>query len=354
MKSTFFPGPSKVYPQVGRYMQDAFSQGILSLNHRSKEFMAICENTVRLMHEKLNIPSDYRIFFTSSSTECWEIHAQSLVAKQSHHLYNGAFGKKWFEYAKNLRPASTGVAFSYDSSVLSQLETLPKKAEWLCITQNETSNGTQVRPSDLQKIRKQFPHLLIAADATSSLGGIDVGIAHADFWHASVQKCLGLPAGLGIMICSPKAMEKAKQVNHTGVYNTLLNIAKNMEQFQTAYTPNVLGIYLLMRVLESLPTIAEVEAKLVKRRAAWHRFFAPFAQLKVLTPQESMASDTVICVQAEPSLVKEIIEKGKKEDILIGGGYGDLKPETFRIANFPAISEAEIIRLKRFLKKHVK
>lgn len=350
----FFPGPSRVYQEVGKYMQDAFKEGILSVNHRSVAFMSVCEKTANLMHEKLNIPSDYKIFFTSSSTECWEILAQSLTQSQSHHVYSGAFGKKWFEYAQKINTKSTGQKFGHQDSLENFKIEIPTGAEWLCITHNETSNGTQVHHSTLKKLREQYPEILIAADATSSLGGVDLHIENADFWHSSVQKCFGLPAGLGIMICSPNAMKKAEHLADNKFYNSLLSIAKNMETFQTAYTPNVLNIYLLMRVLEDMPSITKLEEKTIKRYKSWHKFLAKFEDFQPLTSQEGIDSYTVVCVKATPEKVKEVLDKGKKAGILIGGGYGDIKPETFRIANFPAIKGSEIKGLKNFLKENFK
>ncbi len=45
---TFYPGPSKVYPQIARYMQEAFEEGVLSINHRSAECMAITKSAIQL------------------------------------------------------------------------------------------------------------------------------------------------------------------------------------------------------------------------------------------------------------------------------------------------------------------
>src|SRR5688572_554876 len=99
---SFYPGPSRVHNEIPEYVKDAYKKGILSINHRSENFMAMAEKTARLLKRKLNIPEDYSIFYTSSATECWEIIAQSLVNNKSYHIFNGAFGQKWFEYTKRL------------------------------------------------------------------------------------------------------------------------------------------------------------------------------------------------------------------------------------------------------------
>ena len=95
---SFYPGPSRVHTEVPAYVRDAYDEGILSINHRSDEFVQMCERTIGLLKERLNVPKDYTIFFTGSATECWEIIAQSLITDKSYHIYNGAFGQKWFDY----------------------------------------------------------------------------------------------------------------------------------------------------------------------------------------------------------------------------------------------------------------
>ena len=90
---SFYPGPSKVYEKVPKYVMDAYQKGILSINHRSPEFEALFQKTTQLLKKKLQIPEEFNIYFTSSATECWEIIAQSFTQKHSFHLYNGAFGE---------------------------------------------------------------------------------------------------------------------------------------------------------------------------------------------------------------------------------------------------------------------
>jgi phosphoserine aminotransferase len=94
---TFAPGPSKVHDALPTYLQDAFNEGILSANHRGGPFMKLYQETESLMRQKLHMPEDYSLLFTSSSTENWEIVSQSIVESASFHIYSGSFGKKWIE-----------------------------------------------------------------------------------------------------------------------------------------------------------------------------------------------------------------------------------------------------------------
>ncbi len=310
--------------------------------------MDIVKSVVGQLQEKLNVPPDYSVFFVSSATESWEIISQSLVRKQSFHLYNGAFGQKWLDYANKLKPLSIGTHFDIHTKLDVPYVEIPEDAEIVCLTQNETSNGTQVPMETIAAF--QSNSYLMAVDATSSLGGVALDFTKADVWYASVQKCLGLPAGLGLLICSPRALQRAWEIREKDHYNSLLSLYENMQKFQTHYTPNVLNIYLLMRVLQHVEPIAEVAARLKKQAADWYSLFDSDTSLfRVLAQHPAVRSDTVITVSGEPAMLSRIKLQARQVGIILGNGYGLWKETTFRIANFPAIDPKEISMLKHFL-----
>jgi phosphoserine aminotransferase len=346
---SFYPGPSRVHDEIPLHVKDAYKQGILSINHRSEEFMKISEKTISLLKDKLNIPADYTIFYTTSATECWEIIAQSLIKKRSYHIFNGAFGEKWFEYTKKIASGVRSYPFGQEELVNPKKLRFGAEGGVICITQNETSNGTQVDNAAIRQIKENNPNHLIAVDATSSMGGILLDFKSADIWLASVQKCFGLPAGLGLMACSPKAVQDAKSIGEADHYNSLGFMNDMMQKWQTPFTPNVLNIYLLMRVMENAPPIEEVHAKVTKRYFEWKEYFEKKTSINHLIKNEEAHSFTVIPVTAEEKVISKIKIKAKKEGILLGEGYGSLKPTTFRIANFPAIKKKEIKTLTEFL-----
>src|SRR5258706_8323575 len=204
---SFYPGPSRVYDEIPRYVKDAQQHGILSLKHRSPEFEELSKKTIALLKEKLNIPRNYTILYASSATECWEMIAQSLVIRESIHLYNGAFGEKWFDYTRRLHEDSTAVAFDRDA-ILDPEKLIFKSGEVICFTQNETSNGTQVSNAIIAVVKKNNPNHLIAVDATSSMAGVRPTFTAADAWLSSLEKnfCLSSRArGLGVF---PKRMDE--------------------------------------------------------------------------------------------------------------------------------------------------
>ncbi|MBD0256774.1 MAG: alanine--glyoxylate aminotransferase family protein [Cytophagales bacterium] len=346
---TFYPGPSKVYPQVREFMQDAYDQGVLSLNHRSGGFMDICRRAIEGLKTKLAVPPAYPVLLVSSATECWEIIAQSLTARESFHVYNGAFGEKWLEYARRLRPGSTGYSFGTDEALPPEAVPVPETAEVICLTQNETANGTQVSIEVIRRFKVLHPDRLVAVDATSSLGGLALDFTAADVWFASVQKCLGLPAGLGILICSPQALERGGYLGDRAFYNSLMFVHENFRKFQTPYTPNVLGIYLLSRVVEMIEPIASISSRLERQASDWYAFLEPLLGLQPLVRNAAVRSATVVAVEAPQVVIAPLKEGAKREGLVLGNGYGAWKDTTFRIANFPALTAEEIGLLRNFL-----
>lgn len=349
---TFAPGPSKVYDALPQYLQDAYNQGILSANHRSGVFMQLYQETEELMREKLHMPDDFKLLFTSSATESWEIISQSIVEQASFHIYSGSFGKKWLDYAKHIIPASKALKLEANQAIdVSSLE-IEEEFDLIAITQNETANATQVPMSVIEAIGEKFPEKMIAVDTTSSMGGIEFNFELADIWYASVQKCFGLPAGLGVLIVSPKAIEKTIRKGEKGRYNSLSFILENASGYQTHYTPNVLGIYLLNRVLKDMEEIQHVDARLRARMKKLENTIAQSEKFRMLVDNDQTRSTTVMAVAGSEELISAVKKAAEKEGMQLGSGYGPLKPTSFRIANFPAITDLEFDRLIEFLKNY--
>jgi phosphoserine aminotransferase len=346
---TFNVGPSKVYPEVKQYLSDAFDQNILSISHRSKEFDAFSKSTLELMHEKLNIPADYTIMYTCSATENWEIVAQDIVKENAVHFYNGEFGKKWYENAKFIVPGTVGYKFDENTAIKLSDYQIPSDVEMLGFTLNETSTGTQVRSSIIDEAKAKFPNALIAIDTTSCIAGVVIDFKKYDIIYGSVQKCFGLPAGLGLLICSPKSLAKAAEKGVTGRYNSLLKLVEYIKVYQTSYTPNVLDIYLLSRVVAKMDNISTIDTLIKKRAQEWYDFIPTVKGFHLHISNKDVQSDTIITVGSTEENVAKIKKEAKAAGIELGSGYGPLKNSTFRIANFPSITQQEIDVLKKFL-----
>jgi phosphoserine aminotransferase len=127
---------------------------------------------------------------------------------------------------------------------------------------------------------------------------------------------------------------------------------ENAASYQTHYTPNVLGIYLLNRVLKDMDSIAQVDARLRERMASLEKVVAQSSTFDLLVDNAATRSTTVLAVSGKEESIAAVKKAAEKEGMQLGGGYGPLKASSFRIANFPAITDAEFLRLVEFLKSY--
>lgn len=353
---SFYPGPSKVHPKSLEFIQEAYQSGVVSMNHRSKTFEALYQDTEEILKNKWKIPADFALYFVSSATEAWEIVSHSLVLNQSIHFYNGAFGEKWAQYNQNWHPKAKTVSFSLQQSIASFLEESTTidlaSADTICLVQSETSNGS--RQAIKRSLFHQNPEAIIAVDATSSMGGIQLPWQEADVWLASVQKCMGLPAGMGLLICSPKALERAKRKGRKNKYNDLLFMEENRQKWQTHLTPNVLSIFLLNKLTHYLPNLTVIEQSTLEKTQVLEDFFKQINPntCDFLIKNAALRLPTVLTLQADPKWISGLLEKAAKENIILGKGYGAWKEQTFRIANFPSHTLEDIHQLIQLIQAY--
>jgi phosphoserine aminotransferase len=344
---SFYPGPSKVYPQALDFIKEAFDQGIVSINHRSSRFEHLLKETMEAIMASWEIPTDYTIYFVSSATEAWEIVAQSLVKHKCAHVYNGAFGKKWGQYSSQINSNTQLIEFGVNETLSANTSQIDSDVDTVCFVQSETSNGTGQQIS-----RADYPaEALLAVDATSSMGGICLPWAEADVWFASVQKCIGIPAGLGIMICSSKSLQRARELNQRKHYNDLLLMEDNRKSFQTHYTPNVLSIYVMCRLTQTLPTLREIEHETLRKASIWEDFWETQEQwqLDFLITNKLVRLPTVLALTGAAPEIERIQALCLANGIELGKGYGEWKANTVRIANFPSHREGDIHLLTKLL-----
>lgn len=343
----FYPGPSQVHADLGQWIQEGLEQQIAGINHRSLWFMEMYEEIRQLFRANHHLPEGYEVLFVSSATEVWEILSQSWVRKHATHFVQGAFGKKWAEVAQKLGNQVEVIPVSHDSVPAIERLRIQTATELLALTHTETSHGLSLPNSFFESVRQKYPQIPIAIDATSAMGGVQMPWHLADFWYASVQKCWGLAAGLGILIVSPKIIDEVKSRKQNTFYNSLYNLLINSSKNQTTHTPNVLNIYLLKKVLETQGDIRQVEQKILKRADRLRISIEEAEGLSLLSPNAKLQSPTVFCVRSQDSTMWK--SRALSQGILLGEGYSGLKNNTFRIANFPAISDESMKVLLRFL-----
>ena len=250
-KIFFTTGPSALYFTFEEHLRTALRKQIPSISHRSKEFSSIYQQTEEQLRALVGLPEDYRLFFTSSATEVWERMLQSTVTNNSLHLVNGAFSRRFYQisqklgYQADLAEAPAGSVVAIDDIPLDA------QPELIGVTHNETSTGAQQPLNDFADLRAKFPNALLTVDAVSSFPVVDLPFDKIDSFYFSVQKCFGLPAGLGGWLVNQRFIERAKQLAPTGrtSYHGVDSYLEKHRKYQTPATPNVLYIYLLGKVI---------------------------------------------------------------------------------------------------------
>lgn len=343
-KINFTPGPSQLYFTVEGHVRKAFRVGIPSLSHRSKAFEAISKEATDGLRELLNVPSNYHIVFTGSATEIWERIIQNLVENHSHHLVNGAFSKKFYEIADQLGKRPTKTEIKSGDGFQPTIE-IPS-CELIAITHNETSTGVSMPVDFINNLKSKNPDPLIVVDAVSSLPYPNLDYSKIDAAFFSVQKGFGLPAGLGVWMVNERCIAKAELLlskgTSIGSYHSLPSLIAHSQKNQTPETPNVLGIYLLSKVVQDIlhRGIHIIRKETEYKSAILYQALSNHSQLEPFVQNESWRSKTVVvaeCGSQTERITKQLLKKGMQP----GEGYGPTKTHQLRFANFPAHSKEQ-------------
>lgn len=344
MKHYLTPGPSQLYPTVPAHLQEALAQDIPSISHRSPAFMDFYAALVRDLKALFQAPEDYHVFVFASATEIWERLAQNTIEKASFHLVNGDFSARFRDtvraYHKEAYTHEVAFGQGFDPHTLS----IPSDAELIAAIANETSSGVWTSAETIHTLAAAHADKLVVVDAVSCAPLHPVALSKIDGLYFSVQKCFGLPAGLAVLLASPRLLAKSRQLeaqgHATGSYHSFSSLQQYALKHQTPETPNVLGIYLLHRVVaDLLRDQDEVRASSQARASQLYALLDQHPRLSAFVQTPAHRSQTVIVVDSGP-LTSGLQATLAQAGILVGEGYGKLKSTQLRIANFPAISPA--------------
>lgn len=351
----FTPGPSQLYPTVPRHIQSAFDNNLLSLSHRSSQFSDIYKHTEESLRKLLDIPNRHRIFFLASATEAMERIVQNSARKHTYHVVIGAFSERISKISNQLGKQITTIEAEHGTNVDFQDIIIPTQTELITVVHNETSTGVITDLNHVYQLKKENPKALLSLDVVSSIPHAHIDFKYIDFTFFSVQKGFGLPAGLGVVIVSPKAFDVSRtlQTNtySTGSYHSWKELAKYAQKYQTSETPNVLAIYLLGQVAQDMYRLGIEnirEQTMIKAQYLYNHI----SQTEGLTPfvsDTNLQSPTVITVRnAEPDKLQTKLSQHGYE---IGSGYGSFQTSQVRIANFPAHTIYDVKQLCHTLTK---
>lgn len=358
MKKTYLtPGPSHLYPKIESFIEIAFKKDIGAISHRSKVFHEIFKKTIHNLKKIMDIPETHNIFFVGSSLESMEIIIQNVVEEKSTHIVTGAFSKKFFEIAKDLKKNAQEIEIDINNPNFNNLN-IDKKTELICITENETSIGFKIPIDIILDIKKTCPNSLIALDCVSSAPLTNIDFKIIDIAFFSVQKAFGLPAGMGILIVNNKAIQKSqilekKDVN-IGSIHKFSELFSKANKHETPETPNVLNMFLLEQVSKDMlkKNILNIKENIQQRANLIYDFIKTKNTISAFIKNKKFQSHTTIVLKTEKQ-TKKIKNILKKKGIIVGSGYGKYKDEHIRIANFPAIKDSIIKKLIKKIDKKI-
>lgn len=355
-KIFFTPGPSALYFTVEMHLKEALKHQVMEINHRSKQAEGYFQSSVENLKELMSIPEDYSIFFLSSATEIWERQLQNLVIQKCHHFTYGAFSQRFYDFGQKLGYNATKSEADFGQIPSVDFDQIPEDTELISMALNETSTGASFLAEDIYQIAENRPDTLIAVDGVSAFPVLDIDFSKVDSAYFSVQKCFGLPAGLGVWIVSPRAIEKAEKKLATGesigAYQAIPNLLKNAQKNQTTFTANVLDIFLLSKVtgdmlekgIDVIRREANYKAALLQHTVDQHPLFSHFVESKKHRSKTVIVANTI---NESTELINKLYQKG----FAIGNGYGGYKGKQIRIASFPTHSKEQIELLVDTLNK---
>ncbi len=329
----FLPGPTQVAPEILAEMSRP------AIGHRGAECARLWR-TARAGLRRLMGTEGELLMLTGPASAMMEAAVRNTVRERSLHLVNGAFSKRWFDIARACGKQAVAVeqewghGFGAEDLAAALAEHGPVDA--VTVVHNETSTGVTSPIQDYRAVLAEHPDTLLLVDTVSSMAGLPVEV---DAWGLDVclfgtQKCLALPAGLAFASVSERALARAAEVEQRGWLLDFLKLAKSNQKEQSPTTPSTAHLYALVRQLERI----EQEG----REQRWQRHRAMAERCRSwaeghgwrLFPQPGFRSDTVSCIaRGDGPDFNPAITRLAEQGVIVSGGYGALKGQTFRIGH---------------------
>ena len=300
---------------------------------------------------------------TTSATGFMEAAVRNAGRTRVLSLVNGAFSKRFAEIAGacgfEVDTIEVPWGHAHDPA---ELAAKLSQGSYDCVTMahSETSTGVLNDIRALAAAAAPFEDTLVLVDSVSGFGGAELrpdawGI---DFLLTGSQKAFALPPGLAFGVASEKMMERSKTATNKGIYFDLEQYASSQEKFQSPSTPALSVMFALQVQLKRMQAEGN-EARWARHTAMAERTWAwvedhADAGLALLAPagyrSPCVTAITVADGESGPKVSKGMLERGW----VIGGGYGKMKPSSFRIGHMGDHTLAELNELLDVLAEVVK
>ena len=186
----------------------------------------------------------------------------------------------------------------------------PDYTELIAVAHNETSTGVSLPLNTIYQLRQNNQKALIAVDAISSLPYSDFDCTQLGSVFFSLQKGFGLPDGLGEWIINDRCMTKVASLVSKGIsvgsYHTIQSLHTNAVKNQTPETPNVLGIFLLNKVVQDflsrgidiIRKETEYKASILYQVLEQHKLLSSFVQDKNVRSKAAIVANCGVHTRA--------------------------------------------------------
>ncbi len=237
--------------------------GLIEMSHRSKDFIAVVDETEANLRELMKIPANYKVLFLQggASTQFAMIPMNLLgPGKSASYLNTGVWAKKAIKEAKLF--GKIQVAYSSEESTFNHVPkdgdySVDPASEYLYFVTNNTIYGTQF--ASMPKCEK-----MLIADMSSDILSREFDITPFGLVYAGAQKNMG-PAGVTVVIIREDLLDRTPESVPTMLrYKTH---ADNGSMFNTppCFAIHVVG--LVLKWMKKLGGIAAME-KLNREKAA--------------------------------------------------------------------------------------
>lgn len=357
----FSSGPCKKRPG---YSVSNLDLRVLGRSHRSalgKDRLALAISETKRI---LGVPSDYLVgIVPASDTGAYEMAMWNVLGERDVDVCHWeSFGKGWYGDAiahLNLRDAVTVNEHTADYGSLPDL-TKTSKDNDICFTFNGTTSGARV-PDGCDFIADDRTGLTLC-DATSACFAMNMPWDKLDITTYSWQKVLGGEGGHGVLILSPRAVERLE--SFTPPNRPLPKIFRLTKKGKvdggifkgaTINTPSMLAVEDYIDALSWSDSIGGLPA-LIKRSednlAAVERFVEKNDFIDFLAKDPKIRSSTSVCLTLDlnPDQIKELVKLLEKEEVALDiGGYRDAPP-SIRIWCGSTVETADVEALMPWLK----
>jgi aspartate aminotransferase-like enzyme len=341
----FIPGPVEVSEKTWA----AFRRPMIG--HRGEAFREL----YRSIHPRLQqlFGTTQPVFLsTSSAWGVMEGAIRNCVSKRVLNCMCGAFSDKWLDVSRRCGKQAEPLQIEWGKHIdAQQLEARLASGDFDAVTliHNETSTGVMNPLRELCDVVRKYPNIVFIVDTVSSFSTVPIAMDELgiDVLLTGSQKALALPPGFSLFSVSQKAFARAEQQKDRGYYFDFLEFKKNQEGDMTPTTPSVAHIHALQSKLDDI--FGEGAEARYARHARTNRLVHDWVRARGFDffAEEGYRSASLTCVRNNrgidvAALVKQL---RAKHHLVIDGGYGKIKGQTFRLSNMGDETEESVSHL---------